>query len=170
MKNTRLAPQRYHQEGRMYKLCEQKLKSGGDGGIGDSGALLNLCLHVLIYVQSTLLQNQDLFPGHTDTRFLWGSRPGCWKHKFSLQAPWLPPWHGPLEISVDFEKPIPPKSPSPLAPGMRFGKFEGRVLGERVYPELKKCKSQLSTTQRPDSLAVCLARFFLLTLPWSFVF
>lgn len=52
--------------------CEHKLKSGGDGGIGDSGALLNLCLHVLIYVQSTLLQYQELFPA-TQTPGFYGA-------------------------------------------------------------------------------------------------
>lgn len=52
--------------------CEQKLKAGGDGGIGDSGALLNLCLHILICVQSTLVHHQDLFPA-TQTASFYGA-------------------------------------------------------------------------------------------------
>lgn len=51
--------------------CEQKLKSGGDGGYrGFRGSLKPLSSCVLIYVQSTLLQYQNF---HAQTPGFYGA-------------------------------------------------------------------------------------------------
>lgn len=65
---------------------------------------------------------------------------------------------------MDFEKPI-----SPLAPGKSFGKFEGRVLRERVESELFRWDSQLSTMQELTfQLVDYPGSYSFLILTWSF--
>lgn len=107
------------------------------GGIGDSGGSLkplSSCNTNLCSVHSASISRT--FSCHTDTRFLWGSRPGCWKHNFLLQAPWLPPCHGPLVISVGLEKPT-------LCPSNELWKIWRKGPGRESSPWVDKVEESV---------------------------